>query len=142
MAQLYFAYGSNLWLKQMKDRCPDHKLIGKGILNGYRWIISKRHYANIVESPDDYAEGIIYEISAKDENRLDAYEGVKTGSYRKEYINVKKDKEILKCLAYIDPVREEGDAKAEYIDRINKGLRDANLSSEYVVKYIRKYIPE
>lgn len=141
MSQLYFAYGSNLWLKQIKNRCPDHKMIGRGVLKGYRWIISKREYANIIGSSNDYVEGIIYEISSRDEERLDINEGVKTGLYRKEYLNIEKDTETVKCLVYVDPTVEEGCAKSEYVNRINNGLIDANLSPEYVMRYIRKYIP-
>ncbi|TGO66710.1 hypothetical protein BELL_0938g00010 [Botrytis elliptica] len=45
---LYFAYGSNLSLKQMKTRCPDSTYVGTGVLQNYRWIVNQRGYANIV----------------------------------------------------------------------------------------------
>jgi hypothetical protein len=44
---LYFAYGSNLWRKQMRDRCPACEEIGYGVLRGYRWIISQRGFATL-----------------------------------------------------------------------------------------------
>lgn len=46
----YFAYGSNLRDAQMAARCPDSRKIGLARLRGYRWIITTRGYANIVES--------------------------------------------------------------------------------------------
>ena len=49
----YFAYGSNMWRAQMRDRCPDHQLIGSGVLKGYRWIISAR--GKITEDLRDWA---------------------------------------------------------------------------------------
>lgn len=45
---LYFAYGSNLSLAQMKMRCPDSIFVGMGLLQDYRWIVNQRGYANIV----------------------------------------------------------------------------------------------
>ncbi|KAK5013992.1 hypothetical protein LTR60_003581 [Cryomyces antarcticus] len=45
---LYFGYGSNLWLHQMARRCPDSTYKGIARLEGHRWIINKRGYANVV----------------------------------------------------------------------------------------------
>jgi gamma-glutamylcyclotransferase (GGCT)/AIG2-like uncharacterized protein YtfP len=72
----------------MKDRCPDHRVIGNGVLKGYRWIISTRGYANIVKSETDEVHGVIYEISESDERSLDCWEGVQSGAYRKEMMPV------------------------------------------------------
>lgn len=137
----YFAYGSNLWRKQMEDRCPEHRLVGNGVLKDYRWIISTRGYANIVKSTSDEVHGIVYEISESDENNLDRCEGVQSGDYRKEMLMIEMSGEKKECLVYVDPVQKEGSPKKEYIDRINKGISDAKLPPEYVDRYIRKFIP-
>ncbi|RDL35344.1 uncharacterized protein BP5553_07275 [Venustampulla echinocandica] len=50
-ATLYFAYGSNLSLTQMSQRCPSSPYYGLGKLPGYRWIIGERGYANVVKCP-------------------------------------------------------------------------------------------
>jgi gamma-glutamylcyclotransferase len=137
----YFAYGSNLWLEQMRERCPKHRVLSHGVLKGYRWIISTRGVANIVKSVPDEVHGIIYEISNSDEERLDFHEGVKKGHYNKKTILVEADDEELECLVYIDPIDEEGTPRLEYIKRINDGLIDAKLPEEYVNHYIRKFLP-
>lgn len=137
----YFAYGSNLWRRQMKERCPEHRLIGVGVLKGYRWIISERGYANIVKSDQDKVYGVVYKISPSDEQTLDTKEGVHSGAYRKEMMNIEIDNHVLYCLVYIDPVTNEGKPKQEYIDRINKGISDSNLPSAYVEEYIRRFVP-
>lgn len=72
----YFAYGSNLSFKQMGERCPKHKKVGKGVLEGYKWFISSRGYANVIKSPGDIVHGFVYEISKDDERTLDRCEGV------------------------------------------------------------------
>ena len=139
--KLYFGYGSNMWQEQMDKRCPDNKKVGIARLLGYRWIISARGFANILESESDEVEGVLFELSESDEATLDNHEGVATGCYRKVYLPViNKDREFV-ALVYIDPVTTEGTAKSEYVQRINWGLADANLTESYVARYVRKFIP-
>lgn len=124
----------------MQHRCPDHRLIDKGVLNGYRWVISTRGYANIIKSKPDEVHGIIYEISESDERRMDRYEGVQSNTYRKEMMIV-VGAQNRECLVYVDPIEEEGKPKQEYIKRIKKGLSDSNLPAKYIDRYVRKFIP-
>ena len=67
---MYFAYGSNLSISQMDKRCPDNISLDIGRLNGYRWIISSRGYANVIESENDYVLGRIYKINNIDETQF------------------------------------------------------------------------
>ncbi len=126
----------------MKERCPNHELIAQGVLRDFKWIISKRGYANIVESKGDYVWGVIYRINLSDEAELDRREGVSSGSYIKKYLDIEGGSVIYNCLVYVDPVVQVGVPKKEYIIRINKGLIDSKLPEDYVKSYIRKYIPE
>lgn len=73
---LYFAYGSNLHLEQMAGRCPSSRYIGRAVLESYRWQINQRGYANIVESPGDKVEGLVYLLNEMDAFALDVDEGV------------------------------------------------------------------
>jgi len=135
---LYFAYGSNMWIKQMRDRCPDHRLLGGAILPGYRWIISDRGFATILESPDEVVEGVLYELFSEDEARLDIKEGK---SYYKKMVSVLWEGKETEAFTYIDHVTAEGIPSEEYADRINKGVKDAGLSEPYIAVTIRKYVP-
>lgn len=137
---LYFAYGSNMWREQMDKRCPDHKFFGHGILKGYRWIISARGYANVIQSEGDVVHGVVCRINEEDEASLDKAEGVHNGSYRKEILPIEIEKTNYNCLVYIDPVVTEGEPREEYIGRINRAVADAELPTEYVDRYIRKFI--
>lgn len=137
----YFAYGSNLWRKQMAERCPGYREIGAGCLRGWRWIITTRGYASIVQSETDYVLGTVYRLSAADIMTLDRFEGVAQGAYRKEMVPVAVNGQYTNCLVYVDPVTEEGRAKEEYVARINYGIRDAGMSDEYVSRYLRSFIP-
>ena len=139
--KLYFAYGSNMLLEQMNERCPNHTYFGYGILKGFRWIITERGYANIIKSEADEVHGVVYRINEEDEASLDKAEGVHKGLYWKETHRVEIDKTNYPCLVYVDPIIAAGQAKEEYVGRINDGVADAELNPEYVERYIRKFIP-
>ena len=59
---LYFAYGSNLSLAQMASRCPTSTHHALGVLHGYKWIIGKRGYANVIatSNPPNEVWGMLY----------------------------------------------------------------------------------
>ena len=86
--QLYFAFGSNLHLDQMRRRCPASRYIGTAKLHGYWFYINSRGYANVTPSRDDCVEGLVYLLSADDEASLDIYEGVSSADYEKQFLPV------------------------------------------------------
>lgn len=156
---LYFGYGSNLWLHQMSLRCPSSTYVGIGRLSSYRWMIYDRGYANIVEtsSASDVVYGLVYILTEDDERRLDVREGV-PDAYTKEMItidfwslkpgervNFDHSSEKKQMLVYINRDRVEDDKpRAEYVHRINMGVRDAvriGMPQTYVDEVIRKFIP-
>ena len=139
--RFYFAYGSNLWLAQMNSRCPGHSKIGRGVLPGYRWIINTHGYATVVAADNELVHGVVYTLSATDEQNLDAYEEVASGLYQKCDCKVQLADREVDCLVYIDPVTSEGSPDAAYITRINYGLRDAKLPEVYVEQTIRRFVP-
>lgn len=85
---LYFAFGSNLWLSQMAERCPGSRYMGRAVLNNFRWQINQRGFANIMPCQGTQVEGLCYVLSANDEARLDRSEGVPT-AYEKARVGVK-----------------------------------------------------
>lgn len=81
-----FAFGSNLSPEQVALRLnadPDSsKPVAIARLDSYAWIICERGYANVMPLPpnnqtshENTVWGIIYNLSAEDEARLDMYEG-------------------------------------------------------------------
>jgi gamma-glutamylcyclotransferase len=152
---VYFGYGSNLWLHQMSIRCPTSQYLGVARLNGFKWLINDRGYANVVEvksnSPkkskfDDVVFGLVYTLSPADEARLDKNEGVPV-AYTKENLPCdfwsagppsspeSKHREIdtsdaptysRDMLVYIDRKRIVPDEpREEYVYRMNQGIVDA-----------------
>ncbi len=139
----YFAYGSNLWEAQMRKRCPECRQLGRARLPGHRWIICTRGYATVVPDPGEAVEGVLYALSPSDEAALDVFEHVPEGWYAKFDLPVETaDGRSCPALVYVDTITEEGRPKEEYVARINAGLRDAQLPSDYVTRVIRRFIPE
>ncbi|KAH9484460.1 hypothetical protein JR316_0003942 [Psilocybe cubensis] len=146
---VYFGYGSNLWLDQMKRRCPESKYVGVGSLKNWKWIINERGYGNIIPSAGDIVYGLMYELTARDEHDLDLYEGE---TYQKQIIPVdftgtrdNPTKEVVRALVYIDVERKGASSpRKEYIYRMNMGIADAlkeGIPAEYIDKYLRLFIP-
>ena len=140
--QYYFGYGSNLSKEQMAIRCPESKYYASGTLLGYSWLINTRGYASIKPSDSDFVLGEIFTLSQQDVDYLDIYESVEEGMYLKTNLSVETSKGTIDCLVYIASDSTPGIPQEEYIERINLGIKSANLPDDYVQKAIRPFIPE
>ena len=140
--QYYFGYGSNLSKEQMVVRCPESKYYASGTLSGYSWLINTRGYASIKPSDSDFVLGEIFTLSQQDVDYLDIYESVEEGMYLKINLSVQTSKGTIDCLVYIASDSTPGIPQEEYIERINLGIKSANLPDDYVQKAIRPFIPE
>lgn len=102
----YFAYGSNMSVSRMTERGVTPFSITHGILNNYVLKFNKKSskgdwsFANIEESEGDTVEGVIYEISESQLEKLDKFEGAPV-HYRRERIDVTSGGEKTECIAYI-----------------------------------------
>lgn len=81
----YIAYGSNLSVEQMAYRCPDARIVGQAVLEG--WELLFRGCATIAPNAKKNTPVLVWEISERDEKNLDTYEGFPT-YYRKEDLNI------------------------------------------------------
>lgn len=78
---LYFAYGSNLNRRQFAHRCPGAQAIRPLFINDWRLVF--RGVADVQPHDGSTLPGALYRITAKCEEVLDRYEGLKSGLYRK-----------------------------------------------------------
>jgi gamma-glutamylcyclotransferase (GGCT)/AIG2-like uncharacterized protein YtfP len=120
---LYFAYGSNLSLKQMRHRCPGAKPLRKHRLAGYRLVL--RGVANIEPAPGEHCEGAIYEVTPECEAVLDSFEGVPT-LYDKHFFETEDGPVMFYRMVepHYKPPREG------YVETIEAGYRDWELPEE------------
>jgi gamma-glutamylcyclotransferase (GGCT)/AIG2-like uncharacterized protein YtfP len=128
--EFYFAYGSNLDVTQMLQRCPSAKFIGKAVLNNHRLEIRK--HMDIDQVQGEQVEGIVYSMTKQDIAVLDRYEGVPY-SYNKLRVTVKVGNLIVpNVVSYM-----KNKANIEYIlptkvyyNRVRNGLIFWGLSTK------------
>ena len=126
---LYFAYGSNLNLFQMKRRCKDSVFIKKYELKGYRLNFrSKYRAADIEKSKNSIVPGALFEISKSDEKKLDVYEDYPI-LYKKLYFTY-YNKTVM---TYIMVNKTEFRYPTErYLNVVKRGYKDCKLDTKYL----------
>ena len=126
---LYFAYGSNLNLLQMKRRCKDSIFLKKINLKDFRLTFrSKYRAADIERKKNSIVPGALFEISKSDEKKLDVYEDYPT-LYKKYYFYYYGKKvmtyTMVKKTPFIFPTER-------YLNVVKRGYRDCKLDYKYL----------
>uniref|UniRef100_UPI004056E127 gamma-glutamylcyclotransferase family protein n=1 Tax=Agathobacter sp. TaxID=2021311 RepID=UPI004056E127 len=83
----YLAYGSNLSVKQMAERCPDAVYVGTATIPDYQLLFKGSltgSYLTIEPKEGSEVPVLVWQISEMDEHRLDRYEGFPTFYYKKK----------------------------------------------------------
>ena len=126
---LYFAYGGNLNLFQMKRRCKDSVFLKKYELKGYRLNFrSKYRAADIEKSKNSLVPGALFEISKSDEKKLDVYEDFPV-LYKKLYFLYYNKK----VMTYIMVNKTEFRYPTErYLNVVKRGYKDCKLDMKYL----------
>ena len=133
MPRLYLVYGSNLSKAQMRNRCPQAVPVAPVTLDGWQLLFvgaeTKRWGQGGVATIVPYAEAstpaALYLLSAEDERALDGFEGVQTGSYRKqESVLVYEGQPVF---TYVANASDENPPSRRYLETIRQGYRDWNL---------------
>ena len=86
MKKYYIAYGSNLNVRQMKFRCPTAKVVGTSVIKGYELLYKGSKtgsYLTIEKKKGGVVPVAVWEVTARDEKSLDAYEGYPNFYYKK-----------------------------------------------------------
>ena len=132
---LYFAYGSNLNLFQMKRRCKDSVFLKKYELKGYKLNFrSKYRAADIEKSKNSLVPGALFEISKSDEKKLDLYEDFPI-LYKKHYFIYKNKKvmtyEMVRKTPFTFP-------REKYLNTIIQGYRDCKLDTKFLKNALKR----
>ena len=83
----YIAYGSNLNIKQMRNRCPNAEIFGAGELDGYELLFKGSKtgaYLTIEKKEGSKVPFGVWKVDALDEKSLDRYEGYPSFYYKTE----------------------------------------------------------
>jgi gamma-glutamylcyclotransferase (GGCT)/AIG2-like uncharacterized protein YtfP len=133
LVTLYFAYGSNMDLFQMSNRCPASATTSTAELFHHRFIINARGVATVVPDPASTVYGMLWQLTPEDEHSLDRYEGVERGVYRKAFVEVvTHDGKKTKALIYLAKNTKPGKPKPGYMERILSGAEECGLPQAYI----------
>ena len=111
--RLYIAYGSNINIEQMANRCPNSKVIGKEMLKGYEL----------------------------DEHSLDKYEGF-PNYYRKELFEIDVNGEKKECMAYLMNSGQISPPMSYYYNVIKQGYEANDMNTSYLRAALEKSVCE
>ena len=129
---LYFAFGSNLYQKQMKKRCKDSKYIGCYTLKNYKLVFRNFYFgggvADIQKRKNSSVLGAIYRISKNDEKKLDLYEDFPK-TYIKKYF-ILHGKKVM--FYYMPKKTKHVPPSRRYLNLIIQGYRDCGYRNNYI----------
>lgn len=128
---IYLAYGSNLNLEQMAERCPTAKRIGTSHLKDYHLLFRGGHAAAVATVEPKKGSDVpvmLWELTPFDEAALDRYEGFPF-LYRKETVKVRLNRKTIEAMVYImNGDRPLGAPSCYYYNVIREGYINAGFS--------------
>ncbi|MCX8076476.1 MAG: gamma-glutamylcyclotransferase [Aquificaceae bacterium] len=144
MGMFYFAYGSNMNLQQMKERCSNSaEFLKRAYLEGYKFVYdgysSTRNgsVANIVKEEGSVVWGALYRIDEDCLKKLDEYEGYPK-FYRRDELIVKDDYgNEYKAWVYLRKPQGEGKPSKKYMNIVVIGAIQCGLPEHYIMEYLK-----
>ena len=128
---LYFAYGSNLNLFQMKRRCKDSVFLKKINLKDFKLTFRSKYRAADIESKkNSIVPGGLFEISKSDEKKLDVYEDFPI-LYKKYYFYYYGKKVMTYTMVKKTQFRYPTE---RYLNIVKRGYRDCKLEEAFLKK--------
>ena len=140
MKHLYLAYGSNLNVQQMMNRCPNAKIIGTASIRNYELLFKGSRsgsYLTIEPKHGGKVPVAVWEVTAEDERSLDRYEGFPAFYYKKnfEIKVVHPDMTAKRRKAFVYIMHEErrlGMPTQAYIDVCREGYRSFGFDEKFL----------
>jgi phage replication-related protein YjqB (UPF0714/DUF867 family) len=136
---LYFAYGSNLCVRQMAQRCPDAAQPRPAVLADHDWLINQRGVATVEPLAGNQVYGVVWQISDGDLATLDSAEGVPV-RYRRDELTVHTDDGAAPAWVYIDHRVTPGPPRPGYLPKIIDGATQHGLPQRWV-DFLRRWDP-
>ncbi|MEI7926515.1 MAG: gamma-glutamylcyclotransferase family protein [Chloroflexota bacterium] len=143
---LYFGYGSNLDLAQLRSHCPSAQLVSIARLADYRFaftIESKNTWlggvGDMQPAPGDEVWGALYIIGAEDSRSLDDHMGLfrDPPAYRRTEVEVTTPAgDVVRCRSYTvaTPNLDGYLPSPAYRDVVVQGARAVGLPASYIAR--------
>lgn len=142
------AYGSNLNVEDMKKRCPDGEVIGKGMLSDYCLLFKgeeKNAFLTIERKEGSMVPVGLWRLTLEDEVSLDEYEEYPL-MYDKVDLPVKtEDGGVVHAMAYIMRKEYEDNRaynlpSSDYLQTVIEGYRRFGFDVVYILEALEKSI--
>jgi gamma-glutamylcyclotransferase (GGCT)/AIG2-like uncharacterized protein YtfP len=139
MRHTYFAYGSNLCVRQMARRCPGAIDPRPATLAAHDWLINQRGVATVEPFDGAQVHGVLWQLTDHDLATLDSAEGVPV-RYRRDRLTVHTDDGPSKAWVYIDHRVKPGPPRPGYLERIVDGALHHGLPQRWI-DFLRRWDP-
>ncbi len=128
----YFAYGSNMVLEAMRERCPTARVLAPAVLHDWRYRINDRGFATVVPEAGGIVHGLLWEIDARAEAELDVYEALEEGMYHKTQLTVVEAKGPVTAMVYLATGSDPGRPIPGYQEEIVEAARVLGMPDDYL----------
>lgn len=130
--KLYIAYGSNLNLPQMAQRCPTAKVVGASMLKNHALLFrgGRRGAVATVEPCESAGVPVlVWRITPRDEKALNVYEGWPF-LYEKKTLEVELEGKQVPAMVYVmTPGHQPGYPFLYYYSVIEEGYESAGFDT-------------
>jgi gamma-glutamylcyclotransferase (GGCT)/AIG2-like uncharacterized protein YtfP len=134
MQTLYFAYGSNLARRRMRERVPAARVHGRARLEGWRLVADKpgrdgSAKVNLVRESGGHVWGAVWALREEELRALDHFEG----GYVRVAVTVTVDRGALAACTYVSALHGAQTGLAPgYRELLLEGAREQGLPPEWV----------
>lgn len=139
MKKFCLAYGRNLDLLRMKEKCPHCILVGQSLLKD--WQIAFKKYITIEKFKGGEVPVGIWQIDEEAEKELDKIENFPT-LYRKEYVTIEIDGKPQKALVYLINGQKYKYPNKQYYQKLLIGYNDFKFNKKYLDEAISHIPPK
>ena len=142
--KIYLAYGSNMDIAQMRQRCPDAKIFGIGWLTGWRLMFKGSltgSYATIERGGKEAKVPlVVWKISEADERALNRYEGFPAFYYKRTIKFDLKEQHtgitrVSRGMAYVmHEYRDFGIPSKQYLDLLLNAYKTFGFQTQLLLE--------
>ena len=127
---LTFAYGANMDVVAMAQRCPRSKPLGHARLMRHRLTAMREGWLNVTRDARASVHGILWDVALADVAALDRFEGVREGLYVKNLQSVVTQAGPKRALVYFGANAGPGIVRADYLAAVIAAARQWELPAE------------
>ena len=121
---LYFAFGSNMNKSQMASRTRGARLMGWADLPNFEYFIDARGVASVRPRIGKSVKGLLWDIQGhSDWVRLDRYEGISCGIYKKLDIDISYRNSTVSAKIYVSSTAQAGEPRVNYQEGIISAIK-------------------